>query len=449
MEQILELILYFISTIIITFSQVYTFYVVAKFICKENFSYKKLLYSFLIILPIAFITNWLYSNFPSLSFIKSVTIIVAALIMLYFLYKCNITRSIVIIIGSIIPFIFDLLVVLVIYAFSNGDAIDKILNNQIIHYVISSITGVLIAVTLKILDPIINKYSNTILTSSKNIDYKLILSQGLVVFITLIPSMFLLYSNNYNYSGIFLLVNTIQLVIVSIFSFWYIKKRILFKDTELELENTKLHNKALATINESIRGLKHDMGNMVQSINGYLAVGNIDGVKAYCQNLIHGFNDVNLLSILSPKVINDPAIYGVVVSKMIYARDNNLTLSLDVGVDVSQINFPSFELSRIIGILLDNAIEAALESDDKKLKLEMYYDDKRKADIIIIGNSVKDAEKVNVIRMFEKDYSTKENPSGFGLYEVLKFLKKHNKGDIVPNIDYDTNFFTQTLTFDK
>ena len=51
--------------------------------------------------------------------------------------------------------------------------------------------------------------------------------------------------------------------------------------------------------------------------------------------------------------------------------------------------------------------------------------------------------------MFEKDYSTKENPSGFGLFEVLKFLKKNHKGDIVPNIDYDTNFFTQTLTFDK
>ena len=105
------------------------------------------------------------------------------------------------------------------------------------------------------------------------------------------------------------------------------RKRIHFKDTELELENTKLHNQALSTINENIRGFKHDMGNMVQAINGYLAVGNIEGVKAYCQNLLHGFNDINLLSILSPKIINDPAIYGIVVGKMLHARENNLTLS--------------------------------------------------------------------------------------------------------------------------
>lgn len=222
-----------------------------------------------------------------------------------------------------------------------------------------------------------------------------------------------------------------------------------FKDTELELENTKLHNQALSTINENIRGFKHDMGNMVQSINGYLAVGNIEGVKTYCKNLLHGFNDINLLSILSPKIINDPAIYGIVVSKMLYARDNNLTLSLDIGLDVSQINFPSFELSRIIGILLDNAIEASLDSDERKLKLEMYHEESRNRDVIIIGNSVKDANKVNIIKMFDKDYSTKENPSGFGLYEVLKFFKKNNKGDILPNIDYDKNFFTQTLTFDR
>jgi len=261
--------------------------------------------------------------------------------------------------------------------------------------------------------------------------------------------MLLMFSNNYNYSVLFVLLNTLQLIVVSVFSFFYTRKRILFKDTELELENTKLHNQALSTINESIRGFKHDMGNMVQAINGYLAVGNIDGVKNYCKNLLHGFNDINLLSILSPKIINDPAIYGIVVSKMLYARENNLTLSLDIGLDVSSINFPSFELSRIIGILLDNAIEASLESDEKKLKLEMYHDENRNIDVIIIGNSVKDPSKVNIIKMFEKNYSTKENPSGFGLYEVLKFLNKNDKGDIVPNIDYETNFFTQTLKFDK
>ena len=43
-------------------------------------------------------------------------------------------------------------------------------------------------------------------------------------------------------------------------------------------------------------------------------------------------NDINVLSILSPTVINDPAIYGVVVSKILIARDKEMNLSLDVNV---------------------------------------------------------------------------------------------------------------------
>jgi len=333
-----------------------------------------------------------------------------------------------------------------IFIFAIGKDLEYLRANEINYYTISGIVNL---IALFIAHILYNIHNKKLYGSVLKDNHKYIIYQAITIIVCLIPSMYMMFSNLYNYSLMFLLINTFQLTIVSVFSIIYLRKGIHFKETELELENTKLHNKALATINESIRGFKHDMGNMVQSINGYLAVGNIDGVKNYCQNLLHGFNDINLLSILSPKIINNPAIYGIVVNKMLFARDNNLTLSLDIGLDVSKINFPSFELSRIIGILLDNAIEASLESSERKLKLEMYHDVNRKQDVIIIANSVKDPTKIDIIKIFEKDYSTKENPSGFGLYEVLKFLNKNNKGDIIPTIDYEDNFFTQTLTFDR
>ncbi len=448
MEKLLEILLYIISTIIVSFTQVYTIYVLANIICKEVYRYKKLFVSFLYMLPIALFATFLHTYLIDVSFIKPTIIIITSCLIAHFVFHANIIKSIIIsVIGVFIPFIFDMITVIILSVFV--DSMDSIINNKFIYYTISIITSLIYGIFILCIDKAIRYKLNKIFVKTRKINYKFILYEGLIIILTLMPTMFFMFSNDYNYPATFVIINTIQLLVVSIFSFWYMEKRTLFKDTELELENTKLHNKALATINENIRGFKHDMGNMVQSINGYLAVGNIDGVKSYCKNLLHGFNDINLLSILSPKVINDPAIYGVVVSKMLYARDNNLTLSLDIACDVAKINFPSFELSRIIGILLDNAIEAALESKDRKLKLEMYYDENRKQDVIIIGNSVKNPSKIDVIKMFEKDYSTKENPSGFGLYEVLKFFKKNNKGDIVPNVDYDTKFFTQTLTFDK
>lgn len=455
MEKLLEIVLYLICSFTMAFLQAYVIHFIIKLFFKEKSSLKKLLISFGCFIPFCALAILFYIKFPELKLVKSLISISAVALTTFLLYRTNLLNTVIItFLNMIIPFIFEMIVVFFVTIFLR-DLVDlnQLTYGSFSYYITTICMNVLNLIILLLIDYICKKKSNSNSTpiniNMKNIDYKTILYQGLIIILTLIPTMFLITSKSYSYPLSFIFVNTAQLLVVSIFSFFYIRKRMHFKDTELELENTKLHNQALSTINENIRGFKHDMGNMVQSINGYLAVGNIEGVKTYCKNLLHGFNDINLLSILSPKIINDPAIYGIVVSKMLYARDNNLTLSLDIGLDVSQINFPSFELSKIIGILLDNAIEASLDSDERKLKLEMYHEESRNRDVIIIGNSVKDANKVNIIKMFDKDYSTKENPSGFGLYEVLKFFKKNNKGDILPNIDYDKNFFTQTLTFDR
>lgn len=448
MEKLLEIILFVISILTNSLACSYAMYFINSAFTKKKYSLKEYLMNFAIFLPLAILNFIILFHIRNIKSLMPLIATIVCILISKFLYKTRWLKSIFAgFIYIVLTFLMDILSVLVLSIFK----IDlNFLNaNKFYYYIASIIIYCILALLVKLVSMIFGKIINRRSYKTSIINYKYILYQVLLILISLIPSMVLMFSNNYDYPIGFVMLNTFQLIIVSTFSVLYMKKQIHFKDTELELENTKLHNQALSTINENIRGFKHDMGNMVQAINGYLAVGNIDGVKKYCQNLLHGFNDVNLLSILSPKIINEPAIYGVVVSKMLYARENSLNLSLDIGLDVSSINFPSFELSRIIGILLDNAIEASLESNEKKLKLEMYYDDKKKADVIIIGNSVKDPDKVDVIKMFEKDYSTKENPSGFGLFEVLKFLKKNHKGDIVPNIDYDKNFFTQTLTFDK
>ena len=445
MEKLLEILLPILYIFISAFNTSYIIHIFSHILTKNKPTKKQLLISTVILLLFCTISNTILLYFPELKNFMPIIGSIGCIIVSFVVYKNNVVQTLLAVLAYIFfAFIVDVIFALLLLLMNKTP---EFINSNKIYYYILAIVGNISY--LSVAHIIYNIYTKKKLINIFKDNYKYIIYQAISIIVCLIPSMYMMFSNLYNYSAIFLIINAFQLVIVSVFSITYLRKRISFKDTELELENTKLHNTALATINENIRGFKHDMGNMVQSINGYLAVGNIDGVKNYCQNLLHGFNDINLLSILSPKIINDPAIYGIVVSKMLIARENNLTLSLDIGLDVSKINFPSFELSRVLGILLDNAIEASLESDERKLKLEMYHDEKRKCDVIIIGNSVKDANKIDIIKMFEKDYSTKENPSGFGLYEVLKFFNKNNNGDIVPNIDYDENFFTQTVTFDK
>lgn len=320
------------------------------------------------------------------------------------------------------------------------------------HKIVSNIIyNNLYACTLSIIEACIGliiykfkKMYNKTLSSVEN-KLKYFVPQLIAIVICMLPTMALLMLNNFKYSTLFVLVNLLQLLVVAFVGMYNLNFVAKHENTEQELANTIIYNETLSKVNEGVRGFKHDMGNIVQAILGYIAINDAEGAKKYCQNLVIGFNDINILSILSPKVIDDPAIYGVVVNKILIAREKNLTLSLDITADVANINFPKFELSRILGILIDNAIEAAEESEDKKLIVDIRHDYKNNTDVIKIANSVKDIN-IDLEKLFTKNYSTKANPSGFGLYEVAKFLKKFPQGNLNTTIDKNSKIFSQILT---
>jgi len=293
---------------------------------------------------------------------------------------------------------------------------------------------------------IIYKFNKTLATVDNKLSY--FIPQFIAIIICMIPTMILLIINDFENSGAFIIVNAVQLVAVALVGVFNLNFVAKHENTEMELANTITYNETLKKVNEGVRGFKHDMGNIVQSILGYIALNDSEGAKNYCQNLIIGFNDINILSILSPQVINDPAIYGVVVNKILEARNKNMTLSLDINLDVSEINFPKFELSRILGILIDNAIEAGEQTEDKKLIVNMKHDYDRNTDVIVISNSITNTN-IDINKIFEKNYSTKKEPSGFGLYEVKKFLKHNPQAYIVTSIDKNEKLFTQTLTIES
>ena len=77
------------------------------------------------------------------------------------------------------------------------------------------------------------------------------------------------------------------------------------------------------------------------------------------------------------------------------------------------------ELSQLIGIYFDNAIEAAYNSSKKQIALEVY---KIKDSLFfVITNSYKGNIKLNNIT--KKGFSTKGNSRGKGLYFANKIVK--------------------------
>lgn len=426
-------------------------YLMAALFClinkTSNFNdYKIGFFKFWLFVLVAFIfSRCIHIFLPTMKWLKSVVIIITVSIGSKLVYNIKLYKGIITtILCSAISAILEVISVLILSPFGLNSF--AIANNT--YY--NSLFAIGLAFMEAIIAFIYFKVTKIFNKSLASIDNKLkyFAPQLIAIVVCLFPSMILLILNYYKYSALFIFINLIQLLVVAFVGMYNLKFVVKHENTELELANTITYNETLKKVNEGVRGFKHDMGNIVQAILGYIAINDSEGAKNYCQNLVIGFNDINILSILSPKVIDEPAIYGVVVNKILLARDKNMTLSLDINTSVSEINFPKFELSRILGILLDNAIEAGEQTEEKKLTLNMHHDYNRNVDIIVISNSIEDTN-MNVDKIFEKNYSTKEKPSGFGLYEVSKFLKYNPQAYIVTTIDKTEKLFTQTLTINS
>ena len=103
-----------------------------------------------------------------------------------------------------------------------------------------------------------------------------------------------------------------------------------------------------------------------------------------------------------------------------------ILMNIEVMIDLKEIKISAYEFCRILGILLDNAIEAAKECEEKVINVRFIKDFKVNRELVIIENSYKKVD-LNIEKIFEKGYSTKKEEKdnhGLGLWTVRKILNQ-------------------------
>lgn len=101
-------------------------------------------------------------------------------------------------------------------------------------------------------------------------------------------------------------------------------------------------------------------------------------------------------------------------------------MNIEVMIDLKEIKISAYEFCRILGILLDNAIEAAKECEEKVINVRFIKDFKVNRELVIIENSYKKVD-LDIEKIFEKGYSTKKEKKdnhGLGLWTVRKILNQ-------------------------
>ena len=212
--------------------------------------------------------------------------------------------------------------------------------------------------------------------------------------------------------------------------------------TRKQLANAEEYNKTLHILHDSVRGFKHDFDNIVTTIGGYIKTNDMKGLEKYYSQLEEDCEKVNNLYILNPDIINNPGIYNLLTTKYSEAVEKGIKVNLTFLLDLNNLHMKIYEFARMLGILLDNAIEAASESDEKVLNIVFRNDSKNNRNIVLIENTYKD-KNVNIDEIFNKGVTGKENHTGLGLWEVKQILKKKNNINLYTNKN-DT-YFSQQL----
>lgn len=200
---------------------------------------------------------------------------------------------------------------------------------------------------------------------------------------------------------------------------------IKLKITKRKLKSSEEYNKTLQTLHDDVRCFKHDFNNMVTTIGGYVVSDDMDGLKKYYRHLENDCVRLNNLSVLTPELINDYGVYNLLVKKYQLADKSKIKMSFELLLDLKELKMNTYEFTRILGILLDNAIEAASVSTEKIINVFFRKEDNNNRQVVIVENSY-DNKNVNIENIFNKNKTSKKDHSGLGLFEVKKILSRNS-----------------------
>ena len=230
------------------------------------------------------------------------------------------------------------------------------------------------------------------------------------------------------------IISIVILLVINVFVFYFYDE--LMKSYESKIERTRLQQqnnaylKQLEIINQSkenIKAFRHDVKNHALTLKYYIDNYDRDGATGYLDNILDFIN----YSKEHAKSGNFE-IDSLINYKMDLAEKSNIKAEVYLAIP-HKLNINPFDLSIVIGNLLDNAIEAALKAENKFINISIELD--RNVLYISISNSYDGNLKLTNSKL----ETTKDNDNhGIGISSVQKSIEKYNG---TMNIHYDGQVF--------
>lgn len=238
---------------------------------------------------------------------------------------------------------------------------------------------------------------------------------------------------------IFSLIMALGVTLISI----TVIREVRYKRNIKEMEDYYNYTLKIEGINNEMRKFRHDYINILSTMSEYIRERDMEGLETYFNEQIVPLKDnlqSNAIKLSGIENLKVREIKGLLTTKILQAQEKNIHISIEVSDPITEINMNIIELSRAIGIILDNAIEASDDIDDAMIQIAFIKTDNA-VNIIFMNKCAPDIPKVHTL--FKESFSTKGKNRGLGL-STLKEIT-----DSTTNVLLDTtienNYFIQKI----
>lgn len=242
----------------------------------------------------------------------------------------------------------------------------------------------------------------------------------------------------------FIIVYGVISTMIFLVLLYSLQKEYVTKERQKELHYLKEYTEQLEKNYTEMRRFKHDYQNILLSIEEYIQEKDLVKLEEYFYTKIKAAStsierNNFKLSQLSNLKINE--LKSLLVNKLSVSQEMGIDTEIEVAEEIESIAADSILLVRSLGIILDNAIEAAEQIENGMIRVALF----KKLDkvVIVIINSC----STDIPKLFElkkEGFSTKGEGRGTGLSNLERMVSSEDNVMLATKIE--NGLFTQILS---
>lgn len=240
----------------------------------------------------------------------------------------------------------------------------------------------------------------------------------------------------------------ILLIAASLFAFlqsFFHRQRVRANYQESLLKNR--YDRRMSDQLRAIRQFTHNYQQQMLRLGDYLDAEDYEGLATYYQTLSSRWSTTHHLVGLEAdglQQLGDPPLKSLLFQKLLAAQNQGKEVRLEIPDPVKTLPMDSMQLLRVVGILLDNAIEAPVVGDDHTIYCAIL--DYPGAVELSVANPISADNPPKINRFMQAGYSTKGENHGLGLSTVQEIVDRTANAALQIANKHGRLFFTVILT---